>query len=68
MVERPSELNRTALKWEGFAIGLVLGIFGVVGAFMFSDEAKRGDRTLGALMALVAWVGLLLVLAGLSGS
>lgn len=68
MVERPSEMNKTALKWEGFAIGLVLGIFGVVGAFMFSDEAKRGDRTLGALMGLAAWVGLLLVLGSMRGS
>ena len=46
-------------RLQGFAIGFVLGIIGVIGVVLLSDPRKRGNRVLGALVGMAVWLGLM---------
>ena len=51
--------NLVAERLQGFAIGFLFSIIGVVGVALFSDPAKQGNRLVGAIGGMVFWVGLL---------
>ena len=43
-------------RFQGFVCGFLFSIFGVVGVALFSNPAKQGNRVLGAVIGMAAWL------------
>ena len=54
--------NPTAERLQGFAIGLVLSIVGVIAVAVLSEPPKQGNRLLGAVMGMGVWLALIWVM------
>ncbi len=57
-----SNASPTLVRIQGFAIGFFLSIIGVVAVALLSHPSKQGNRLLGAVIGMLAWLGLMWVM------